>query len=749
LIDNKIKGKSFSGCVKYVMNQPGAEMLDTNMSGRNPNEIIAEFQLGRLLNSNVKNIVFHASMSAAPGEELSNDKWKALARDYLKGMGFDDNQYIAVRHHEPEESGKHDHAHVHIVASRVKLTGECVSDSWDYQRSNILMKELESQYDLVPTPHHLSNQKERHNARKGEMQLLYKQQRQFEEGSRDTPAQPSARMKLQALIDGFTAQPTTMTNLIEQLQSTGVEVRIRQTRNGVIQGISFAHPDWEHGLKGCDLGSHYTWQGLQAHKGVSYDPVRDAAVTLAASINSRASTTSKMAAKRLQSEVADGIARTASDSGAAASSRIGSTGATTGTSQRVERSDRPVEPAASSPTAADLQSDPGKQRLTAAVSQLHRSAEQLTAAVSQLHRSADDFSSRLEQVDNFSRKRAGNQSERELATAPIGAGSENRAVRAAAKQPNIASQLDQLGAAVEQFNAEFELQLGGNPAAGNDSRTESGSARPGNSTASTTTGWNAADIQRQFEEISRIHDGIRSKLRASVGEFEEYVGAYVNKFISAQLDSIQTKSISAHQHECTSMLAPSIDNFILDERDRYVDDYYTAERISPNEVSLRSNGDNCEILRARRDDEDVWEALPIEREMTESEIHDIIGLTEELIKQLEADYWQEARVDIVAPIVADILRFEGTTRSVGEDYTMEWDSPLLLLWETGNPEPIMQAEWDNEQECWYDIDSKLTAETAKFFSEIVAPALQLEIKQKQESAATSHKQNNNSYEMEL
>ena len=80
---------------------------------------------------------------------------------------------------------------------------------------------------------------------------------------------------------------------------------------------------------------------------------------------------------------------------------------------------------------------------------------------------------------------------------------------------------------------------------------------------------------------------------------------------------------------------------------------------------------------------------------------------------------------------------------------MEWDSPLLLLWENGNPEPIMQAEWDEEQKCWYDIDSNLTAETAKFFSEVVEPALQLEIKQKQEIAATSRKQNSNNYEMEL
>ncbi|MGB3208306.1 MAG: relaxase/mobilization nuclease domain-containing protein [Crinalium sp.] len=117
-----MKGKSFSGCVKSVMNTEGAEMLDTNMSGRNALEMIAEFQFGRLLNFNVKNIVFHVSLSASPGEELSNDTWRDFARDYLEGMGFDDNQYIVVKHHKPEDNGKQNNTHVHIIASRVKLT---------------------------------------------------------------------------------------------------------------------------------------------------------------------------------------------------------------------------------------------------------------------------------------------------------------------------------------------------------------------------------------------------------------------------------------------------------------------------------------------------------------------------------------------------------------------------------------------------------------------------------------------------
>ena len=503
MIDNKIKGKSFSGCVKYVMNQSGAEMLDTNMSGRNPREIVAEFQFGRLLNPNVKSIVFHASMSAAPGEELSNDTWKDFARDYLKGMGFDDNQYIVVRHHEPEDEGKHDHAHVHIVASRVKLTGQCVNASWDYIRSNNLMKELEQKYDLVPTPHHLSNQKEQHNPTKGEIRVLYQQQQEFDEGKRSEPPQPSARMKLQALIDELTQKPTTMTDLIDKLQSTGVEVRIKQTRNNVIQGISFAHPDWEHGFKGSDLGKHYSWAGLQTHKCVSYDPVRDADAIATSAINSRTSTNKKIAAKHLQPEVADGIAGTVTAESQTASARIGDTGATSRSNRGVEKSDRTVEYSVSQPAAANLQSDPGKQLVEAAASSIAR-----------------NFGERI------SRKLTNAQPEREFATAPSGAGSKSRAVREKpAHQIDITEKLDQLGSTVHEFNAELSLQIGRNRSAGSDSRTASSTARSSQPTASPTTGINAADISQEFERIRLIHETSRRERQTFFEQFKEDLAA--------------------------------------------------------------------------------------------------------------------------------------------------------------------------------------------------------------------------------
>ena len=797
------------------MNQKGAEMLDTNMSGRNPREIVAEFQFGRLLNSNVKSIVFHASMSAAPGEELSNDTWKDFARDYLEGMGFDDNQYIVVRHHEPEDEGKHDHAHVHIVASRVKLTGECVSASWDYIRSNNLMKELEQKYDLVPTPHHLSNQKEQHNPTKGEMRLLYQQQQEFDEGKRTEPPQPSARMKLQALIDELTQQPTTMTNLIDQLQSTGVEVRIKQTRNNIIQGISFAHPDWEHGFKGSDLGKHYSWAGLQTHKSVSYDPVRDAEAIANSATNSRASTNKKIAAKQLQPEVADGIAGTVTAESQTASSKISDTSATARSNRGVEVCDRTTEPAVNQPPAADIQSDSGKKLVETAVNQLDRNTEQLTTAVSRFTQSADDVSRRLEQTNINSRKRT-EQSERQLATAPSGAGSKSRA--AASSQIDITKELDQLESAVHEVNSELELQLGGNQSTSKSTRTASRTASAEQSRTDTTTKISEANVQQQSEEINRIHDGIRRRRREKLQQFEldlaagnnqsesknepsraavkepeftkelaktiddlgklhQYISAGITRFNAeftgktqqyrveigypgeqseerqtmgvysledAQrgnsdkhqaTEHIQQKDravgnpetgtvwvgdVSRNQYHCTKMFASNIDTYLLRDTDKYDDDYFTAERVSPTEISLCSSSDQREILRARYiggENED-WQALPCEREMTYNELHSLNALTENIIKQLESEYCEQQEfVNTLAPSIATLLDIKETTRLVGERYIAEWSEPFLTIEEIGNPKLIMKAERNDERELWFEAGSNLTDEITDHLSE--------------------------------
>jgi Relaxase/Mobilisation nuclease domain len=67
----------------------------------------------------------------------------AIAQEYLKGMGFEGCQYVVYRHSDQ------DHDHIHMVASRIRLVdGKTISDSWDYRRSEVLIRELEQEYQL-------------------------------------------------------------------------------------------------------------------------------------------------------------------------------------------------------------------------------------------------------------------------------------------------------------------------------------------------------------------------------------------------------------------------------------------------------------------------------------------------------------------------------------------------------------------------------------------------------------------------
>jgi hypothetical protein len=178
--------------------------------------------------------------------------------------------------------------------------------------------------------------------------------------------------------------------------------------------------------------------------------------------------------------------------------------------------------------------------------------------------------------------------------------------------------------------------------------------------------------------------------------------------------------VSRNQYHCTKMFASNIDSYLLRDTDKYDDDYFTAERISPTEISLCSSSDQREILRARYiggENED-WQALPCEREMTYNEIHSLNALTENIIKQLESEYWeQQELVSTLAPSIATLLDIKETNRLVGKHYIAEWSEPFLTIEEIGNPKLIMKAEWNDDRKLWFEKGSNLTDEITEELSE--------------------------------
>jgi Relaxase/Mobilisation nuclease domain len=254
VIGKQIKGRSFSKLLNYLFGKDGASLIGSNMEETTPSGLAAEFRFCRQLNPRVSRSVYHTSLSLPHTEHLENDTWHEIAQKYLQAMGFDMNQYVVVRHSD------RDHDHAHIVASRVRLDGTTVSDSWDYRRSEAAIRQLEQDYGLRSL--HSNQEKISRSPTTGEQRLLAR------------TGEESIRVQLQRSLDQATQSPITMPQLIEQLQQNGISVRICDRQNSDIKGISYELNSIA--FSGTHLGKAFTFQGLQRYRGVNYDSHRDA-----------------------------------------------------------------------------------------------------------------------------------------------------------------------------------------------------------------------------------------------------------------------------------------------------------------------------------------------------------------------------------------------------------------------------------------------------------------------------------------
>lgn len=150
MIGSITKGSCFSGCVEYALalkekNKEARLLYSEGLLTDTPKDIVDGFECQRHLNSRVQHWCGHISLSYSPEDSarLSDEAMVKLALEYMEKMGIKNTQYIIVRHLDKE------HPHCHIVYNRVANDGRCVSDSFEYYRSNAICKELKKMYGLT------------------------------------------------------------------------------------------------------------------------------------------------------------------------------------------------------------------------------------------------------------------------------------------------------------------------------------------------------------------------------------------------------------------------------------------------------------------------------------------------------------------------------------------------------------------------------------------------------------------------
>ncbi|MHC5854462.1 relaxase/mobilization nuclease domain-containing protein [Nostoc sp.] len=266
MIGKQTKGRGFRKLLDYLESREEAKLIGGNMSGRNARELAREFKLSRQLNSDADRVVYHVSLSAAKGDKLDDEKWSEIGDRYMKEMGFDANQFVIFRHHNTDDD------HIHITASRIRMdTGLLVHDSWDYVRSEKVLRQIEQDYQLVQVQG--SREKLQRTPSTGQIRRIRREQEEFELGKLERPPERTIKEELQQTIDRASVDNPQMPTLIMRLQQASVSVRTGFTRNGKSKGISYEKDG--QAFSGTQLGAAYTFPGLQKHLGVDYQTERD------------------------------------------------------------------------------------------------------------------------------------------------------------------------------------------------------------------------------------------------------------------------------------------------------------------------------------------------------------------------------------------------------------------------------------------------------------------------------------------
>lgn len=149
MIGKVMTGKSFSGCVRYVVQKPEATVLDSDgIRTDTVPAMVADFNLQRKLNPELEKAVGHIALnwSVHDKAKLSDQVMVERAKEYMTQMQIQNTQYLVVLHRDRE------HPHVHIVYNRVNYEGKTITDKFQHRRNAQVCRELTQRHGYYLAP---------------------------------------------------------------------------------------------------------------------------------------------------------------------------------------------------------------------------------------------------------------------------------------------------------------------------------------------------------------------------------------------------------------------------------------------------------------------------------------------------------------------------------------------------------------------------------------------------------------------
>jgi len=131
------------------------KMIETASGHYSVAQLAQSFAPYLIANRNTEKHTLHISLNPDPNDKVSDDKFREMAEQYMREMGYSNQPFVVFKHTDTSRS------HIHIVSVCVNEEGKKISDKFEKMRSMKVCRELERKHGLIPATdkQHKQNEK--------------------------------------------------------------------------------------------------------------------------------------------------------------------------------------------------------------------------------------------------------------------------------------------------------------------------------------------------------------------------------------------------------------------------------------------------------------------------------------------------------------------------------------------------------------------------------------------------------------
>src|SRR5690606_13406584 len=132
-----------------------SKIMETTAGKYSVAQLAQSFAPYLIANRKTEKHTLHISLNPDPKDKVSDEKFREIAEEYMREMGYGEQPFVVFKHTDIDRS------HIHIVSVCVDEQGKKISDKFEKVRSMKACRELEKRHGLISATDRERNQSDK------------------------------------------------------------------------------------------------------------------------------------------------------------------------------------------------------------------------------------------------------------------------------------------------------------------------------------------------------------------------------------------------------------------------------------------------------------------------------------------------------------------------------------------------------------------------------------------------------------